>query len=581
MRLIKLSSNLEKFKTVDFKYGLNIIIGERTDPDNKDTKDSYNGVGKSLLIEILHFCLGSNKISAFSKNIPEAIFYLEFEDYNKNIHKITRECSDKQAISLDNKRYDKLTDFQDKMQELVFVDVPDQKGLSFRSLISRFIRRYKSNYSKYYNYVKNEQPYNEVVVNSYLLGLDSNIVERKMNVKDITTTLNNAKKSLKQDKLLLEYFKGNKDIKFQLTELKEQKERFENQIQNFKVAENYNEMKENSDKLSQQKNILNNELFIINRNIDKIEKANSVEIQLKPEELFDMYKETSLLFPETVIRTIEEVTEFHENLLKNRAEVYSTQLKAFRERKNEIEHQLKEVSNKLNDSLIFLNKHGALNEYVALNSRYNKIVEQYNKLNDYNKLIKDYEFELSVKKKEKEDIKIDIKSYLDESIDVQEKLMKQFRFFSKQFYKDKSSGLSINGNYKDNKIAWNIHADIEDDSSDGVNEVLIFCFDFTMFSTGNHNVYFLFHDSRLFSNMDPRQRYTALTVADDFLSKNPNLQYIVSLNEDMIESIKPMVEENMFEDLNNIIEDSRILTLKDDKPENKLLGFQRNIPYDK
>ena len=581
MRLIKLSSNLEKFKTVDFKYGLNIIIGERTNPDNKDTKDSYNGVGKSLLIEILHFCLGSNKITAFSKNIPEAIFYLEFEDYNKNIHKITRECSDKQVIYLDNKKYDKLTDFQDKMQDLVFIDVPDQKGLSFRSLISRFIRRYKSNYSKYYNYVKNEQPYNEVVVNSYLLGLDSNIVERKMNVKDITTTLNNAKKSLKQDKLLLEYFKGNKDIKFQLTELKEQKERLENQIQNFKVAENYNEMKENSDKLSQQKNILNNELFVINRNIDKIEKANSVEIQLKPEELFDMYKETSLLFPETVIRTIEEVTEFHENLLKNRAEVYSTQLKTFRERKNEIEHQLKEVSNKLNDSLSFLNKHGALNEYVALNSKYNKIVEQYNKLNDYNKLIKDYEFELSVKKKEKEDVKIDIKSYLDESIDVQDKLMKQFRFFSKQFYKDKSSGLSINGNYKDNKIAWNIHADIEDDSSDGVNEVLIFCFDFTMFSAGNHNVHFLFHDSRLFSNMDPRQRYTALTVADAFLSKNPNLQYIVSLNEDMIESIKPMVEENMFEELNNIIEDSRILTLKDDKPENKLLGFQRNIPYDK
>ena len=581
MRLIKLSSNLENFKTVDFKKGLNIIIGERTNPENKDTKDSYNGVGKSLLIEIIHFCLGSNKITAFSKNIPEAIFYLEFEDYNKNIHNITRECIDKQIIYLDNKKYDKITDFQDKMQELSFPVIPSQKGLSFRSLISRFIRRYKVNYSKYYNYVKNEQPYNEVVVNSYLLGLDTNIVERKMTVKDITTTLNNAKKSLEQDKLLLEYFKGNKDIKFQLTELKEQKEKLENQIQNFKVAENYNEMRKKSDVLSQQKNILNNELFVINHNINKIEKASSVEIQLKPSELFDMYKETSLLFPETVVRTIEEVTEFHENLLKNRAEVYSTQLKTFRERKTEVENQINEVSDELNNSLSFLSEHGALNEYVALNSRYNKVIEQYNKLNDYNKLIKDYEFELSVKKKEKEDVKIDIKSYLEESIDVQEKLMKQFRFFSKQFYKDKSSGLSINGNYNDNKIAWDIHADIEDDSSDGVNEVLIFCFDFTMFSVGNHNIDFLIHDSRLFSDMDPRQRYTALTVAKDFLNKNQNLQYIVSLNEDMIDSIKPMVEESMFVDLNNIIQGSRILTLKDDKPENKLLGFQRNIPYDK
>jgi len=87
MRLIKVSSNLDSFKTVNFKHGFNIIMVERTNPDNKDTKDSYNGVGKSLLIEIIHFCLGSNKITSFSKNIPEAIFYLEFEDLNNRKHK--------------------------------------------------------------------------------------------------------------------------------------------------------------------------------------------------------------------------------------------------------------------------------------------------------------------------------------------------------------------------------------------------------------------------------------------------------------------------------------------------------------
>lgn len=581
MRLISLNSNLTSFKQIKFKNGLNVIVGERTNPEVKDTKDSYNGVGKSLIIEIIHFCLGSKKIKAFSENIPEAEFYLTFETQNHDVHVIKRECSGDQVVYLDEEKYESITLFTNKLEKLIFPNLPNQKGLSFRSLISRFMRRYKSSYNKYYNYVKKEQPYNELITNSYLLGLDTEIVEKKMSVKNIASTLNKAKKSLKEDKLLLEYFKGNKDIKFQITELKEQKTKLEQNISNFKVADNYNEMKSNADQLSKEKSKLNNELFFVERNIEKIEKMSNVEITLKADDLEEMYKEAKFLFPNDVKKTLYEVTDFHEKIIENRKLVYNKQLDQLKKRRVELENTIKDLSNKLDNLMAFLNQHGALNEFAALNEKYRKVTEQFNKLSDYNKLIKDYEYELSIKKKEKEDIKIEIKTYLDMSTKTQDNLMKQFRFFSKQFYKDKASGLSVNGNYKDNQISWEIHADIEDDSSDGVNEVLIYCFDLTMFSIGRHDVSFLFHDSRLFSNMDPRQRFTALKIAIDFTNNNPNYQYILSLNEDMIESIKPMIDENEFESLKDYINKSRVLTLKDDKPENKLLGFQKNIPYDK
>ncbi len=53
------------FKTVEFKPGFNVVLAERTKESTK--KDSRNGLGKSTLIEIIHFCLGSSKGESLSK----------------------------------------------------------------------------------------------------------------------------------------------------------------------------------------------------------------------------------------------------------------------------------------------------------------------------------------------------------------------------------------------------------------------------------------------------------------------------------------------------------------------------------
>jgi uncharacterized protein YydD (DUF2326 family) len=46
------------FKTVEFLAGLNVVLAERT--KESSSKDSRNGLGKSTLIDIIHFCLGSD-----------------------------------------------------------------------------------------------------------------------------------------------------------------------------------------------------------------------------------------------------------------------------------------------------------------------------------------------------------------------------------------------------------------------------------------------------------------------------------------------------------------------------------------
>ena len=78
MKLISLTANKETFHPVYFDDGINIIVGKQVAPHNENDGNTYNGVGKSLTLHLIHFCLGSNKIDSFTKKIPDWEFVLRF-----------------------------------------------------------------------------------------------------------------------------------------------------------------------------------------------------------------------------------------------------------------------------------------------------------------------------------------------------------------------------------------------------------------------------------------------------------------------------------------------------------------------
>lgn len=61
MRLISLTANQKSFHPIIFKDGINIIAGKQVTPHNENDGNTYNGVGKSLTLHLIHFCLGSRK----------------------------------------------------------------------------------------------------------------------------------------------------------------------------------------------------------------------------------------------------------------------------------------------------------------------------------------------------------------------------------------------------------------------------------------------------------------------------------------------------------------------------------------
>ncbi len=56
--IISVTSDQKSFKSVYFEPGFNVVLADRTKDSTK--KDTRNGLGKSTLIEIIHFCLGAS-----------------------------------------------------------------------------------------------------------------------------------------------------------------------------------------------------------------------------------------------------------------------------------------------------------------------------------------------------------------------------------------------------------------------------------------------------------------------------------------------------------------------------------------
>ncbi|MDE6968989.1 MAG: DUF2326 domain-containing protein, partial [Eubacterium sp.] len=239
----------------------------------------------------------------------------------------------------------------------------------------------------------------------------------------------------------------------------------------------------------------------------------------------------------------------------------------------EIDEQIESLGQRMDELLDYLNSHGALEEYVALTKQLSSLKSELNRIQEYQKILKAYhDTELDIKAmliaedKQTEDYLTSEKEYLTS-------LRNKYWNYAKRFYPKKRSGLVIKNNSGENMLRYTLDARIEDDSSDGVNEVRIFCFDLLLLVCKQSKLRFTMHDSRLFANMDPRQRETLFRIAHDTCQED-RIQYICSINEDAINSFQTLMSA---EEYAQIVTNNIILELNDDSPESKLLGIQIDI----
>jgi uncharacterized protein YydD (DUF2326 family) len=498
------SPNNSKFRPLEFKKGLNIILGEKI---TSNKKDSINGVGKTLSIELISYMLGK-KSSKINKILQETETTLNLLfTINNEMHLITRNGKN---IALDEEEisYKKLLEWFNSKFLIPF---------SFRQIFVRFNRE---SYIFPTDQLANEDRFINNKINAFLLHLDYKFVSKKEYLYKKNEMLKNIIKYIKELKE-----ETNQERKI---ELKEELEKIEYDLAHYEFAEEFTELQTKADKLTKEIIEIRNKIAIKQREIKlrkEIIEVNKVE-EVDIKEIVRIYEEVKFFFPKTAINHLEAVQEFHKMLYENRKKEALRDIEKFKQEIKILQQQLKQKDEERAKILKLLEGKKALEEYHNLIKRKEQILEELQILEEKERELKKYE-------KEKVNLQIEIDTFKKELIELKEKIKSQieklitdFREISSLFY-ERAGILSIE--LKDDfksKILYKIEPKIPADDSSGVGMIKIFIYDMLLYKLNPSLIGFVSHDNYLFDLVDERQIATAL----DYAKKNLK-QYICSIND--------------------------------------------------
>lgn len=578
MRLLNLSANKDSFRPVAFnRTGLSLVVAEQRSPRSNRTK-TYNGVGKSLMIKLLHFCLGSNPVKAFTHHLGGWVFYLKVEIDGRE-HTIARSTDKQREALLDGERIG-LDDLRKALEEACFQFPREIPHLSFRSLIQRFLRSGRDAYSSFFFADPSEmkKPYEAMLRNAFLLGLDLHLAKAKFDYRKRKLTLQETMRQLENDPIFADVY-AQDTVDIQLLALREQADKLRRDLQVFRVAEDYHAIEQEANQIKRVLDRLRRESVKMEEAITQIDRSLQTRADLPRQRVFDLYAEAERALPEMVKRRIDDVLEFQKELQTRRVFRLTKERQDLDRQRKEIVEQIATESSRLDEKLRFLSTHRALDEYVAVSNELAELLQRIGKLEESKSLGERVSRELRRIDRDLADQAIATDEYLQRAEPLIAEATASFRDFARELYGSRPSGLSVGNDGGDNQQRYKIDAHITADAAEGINEAKIFCYDMTVLRLRRgHRVEFLGHDSTLFGPVDPRQRLSMFRIANR-LGNDLGTQYIATLNLHDITSVSGQTDlaPDEFERLFGGT--SVVLRLADDSPRNKLLGVDVDMNY--
>jgi uncharacterized protein YydD (DUF2326 family) len=580
MRLARLTANMASFHTVEFNpQGLTLIVGKSVRPRQTNDKGTYNGVGKSLLVRIIHFCLGCKGIKDFKTKLPKWEFTLEFVIDNERFF-ATRTTAKQSIIRLNGKEMS-LDEFNQLLGEKIFFlnSLQDSHKPTFRALVNRFIRPVPFGYQQYKVYERRELEPIPTLCLTYLLGLDIASAQRKITLREEFQATKSASDSLKKSPLLLEYFAQNMPADIDIIDLEERIKQLEIQLSEYQIAEDYESIRDEANQLAAQIQEKHNQKVLINNALQSIQKSLALKPDVDSQRIIGLYTQAQMEIPEILKKRIEDIQLFHQRLVTDRIRRLYEEQKRFEQERSKIDQEMILLGKQKNQRMQYLGTHGAFEEYDALRSKLADLKVKLKKLQEYKELSDAHKARLSEVKlqlqKENlaalEHLRHDFHSIVDGNIKV-------FRSLAQEFYDNKPAGINVRVNEGDNMLRYDIEAEIRHDGSGGIQEVKIFCFDWTLLlQQYNHKMRFIVHDSPIVAEADPRQIAIMLKTAQRYATSG-NFQYILTINEKDMQAATERMESL---DIETIFNAKTIkIELTDESDEARLLGIDVHLNFE-
>ena len=573
-------STNKSFKEVHFKTGFNIVLADRT--AKSSDKDSRNGIGKSTLIEIIHFCLGADlDKKSFLASLKEHSFILEIE-LNKKDLSVLRSIDDPSVIQIEGDfsglsiqpQYDEhykahiISDQNWKMilGESLFSLKNDKNTKyqpSFRSLISYFARKGLSSFNDPFKFLPSQKSWSVQSNNNFLLGLDISFAIQFQKIKDEKDSIKNIRKVI-NDESLKDILGSMGELQAERVRLVEESNDLAKQIKSFKVHPQYKKIQEEADLLTEGIHSKLNQINLDQRIIVDYENSLITEEDISIDKVGEVYSEAGLVFGKTIISRLVDVENFHKSIIKNRKEYLTNEIQRINTEITNFTNDIEQLSNKRAELVSVLETHSALDEYSYMQNRQAEVKRKLENVKmALERLNKFEENKSNLKIKLEELIQNSRMDFIERS-QVIDKALSLFNQYSKYLYSNAGT-LSI----EINKSGYKYKVDIKSSGSQGINYMKVFCYDltFTAIQSENNHSLFLIHDSTIFDGVDERQVAKALELAYQE-SSSKGYQYICTLNSDNIPY------KDFSDGFKEKFDKSIRLTLKDGNEKDSLLGFK-------
>lgn len=546
MFLSSLTSNDTRLKSLRFHDGLNILVADRTDGSGQG--DSRNSSGKTSVIKTLRYLLGSDLPKEFQA--PElkdhtftATLALAGETGADETVIVTRSVSPTTRLVVSG--WSRLSGSPDvhidewrDLQARHLFHIP--QGVSrptVGQLWAHLVRLYFTNPTKGH---PSEPDWETGVKLGFMLGLSPEILGQAGDLDRLAKQRKAIRAAVKEG-AMTHLSLDEPALRAQLATARRHRDRTQFDLRSFKVDEQYGDHQREADRLTGAIQALNDEALALQRRSSDLQAALDDEWQTQhnaptTERLARVYGELGVVLPEVVTRRYEEVSQFHQSVVRNRRSFLRQELDAVQARLEAIDGERSTLDERRAQVMQLLGETVALDTFLTMQQT---LARQEAKVADLERRLETAASIGAISdtiKLRTAELSSSLRTEMSERASNLDMPISLFNELGAEIYTDREASLLISPTERG---LLRVEPDISGDASTGVKNVETFMLDMvcaiSAMSLGRAPG-LLVHDSHLFDAIDGRQVASCLNIGAR-LAEQHGFQYIVTLNSDFLESV--------------------------------------------
>lgn len=544
IKLLQLHSEPEIFKPIIFHDGINLIMGEKVEDSAEKKAKKTNGVGKTLSIEFLNYCLlKSAEHSRVSKipidKLPEDVkIILDLEINFQRIQIVrTRGKAENPIIIKDGIEieFENIDDATQYIKELLFVDFNFEVDISFREFMAPFLREEGSEFKDIlmcYDSTMNVPP--SIKANAFIFGLDISLVEEiKKDLKELEKfiTYQNKIKSL----LTEDGRKKISDIKSTINSLKDGLKKIDNALEGFQTNEAYESQQEELskyqyeiDELRSKQSAFRYELKIIN-SFPSMEMISEKEVEI-------VYNQFKAGLGTIVAKSIQEVKGFKQKIDNFQRRLYNEKITTLNDELIIVTKRLKELEDKKIALEELIDQKGVLKDFRTGYAIYHKKRETYENITSQYSSFEKCSNDIKRLRLKKDGLFIKLDALLAESKSIIESFNSTILEIHEYIMESSEASFDIKTvNSGKSKMVLLFEMRIDDDRSHSVDRAKVFIYDLALLYneyTSKRHPQLLIHDNIFDVDQDTLIKSLNYLVTKE----SSDFQYILTLNRDKVEN---------------------------------------------